>query len=179
MAARLRHQGLGRRFTLGFGGELDLGGLIDQQLEESVPDALLAEKAKQLRQRHPCLERRMRSAEVWGGSISSLLADATVVSLASPFTMHPHRSRVAGGGFKRDARRAHPLNVEVLLDAALDCAVLANDHALDYQEEGLADTLATLEIAGLKHAGAGEDGAAAARPAMLKVMGRNIWSQKR
>ena len=98
MAARLRHQGLGRRFTLGFGGELDLGGLIDQQLEESVPDALLAEKAKQLRQRHPCLERRMRSAEVWGGSISSLLADATVVSLASPFTMHPHRSRVAGGG---------------------------------------------------------------------------------
>ena len=174
MAARLRHQGLGRRFTLGFGGELDLGGLIDQQLEESVPDALLAEKAKQLRQRHPCLERRMRSAEVWGGSISSLLADATVVSLASPFTMHPHRSRVAGGGFKRDARRAHPLNVEVLLDAALDCAVLANDHALDYQEEGLADTLATLEIAGLKHAGAGEDGAAAARPAMLKVMGRNV-----
>ena len=63
MAARKIHQGLGKRFTLGFGGDVTLGGVVDQMLPQSVPDRMNETAARRLRERHPVLERRMRAAQ--------------------------------------------------------------------------------------------------------------------
>lgn len=63
--------------------------------------------------------------------------------------------------------RMHPANSDVLTAAGVDCAVLANNHILDWSRKGLLQTLETLRNAGVKTAGAGEDLATAAEPAIL------------
>jgi poly-gamma-glutamate synthesis protein (capsule biosynthesis protein) len=67
--------------------------------------------------------------------------------------------------------RMSPANVRCLLAANIDCGVLANNHVLDWGGEGLVETLEVLERAGIRHAGAGRDKAAAAAPAALAVPG--------
>jgi poly-gamma-glutamate capsule biosynthesis protein CapA/YwtB (metallophosphatase superfamily) len=63
--------------------------------------------------------------------------------------------------------RADPQAVEVLKAARIDACSLANNHTLDFEEQGLLDTLACLEAAGIQYAGAGRDRKEAARPALL------------
>lgn len=65
--------------------------------------------------------------------------------------------------------RADPSAVSVLQAARIDACSLANNHTLDYEEEGLLDTLRHLESAGIQHAGAGKDERDAARPAILRA----------
>ena len=111
MAVRYIRQGYGQELVLAFGGDVNLGGSVDQCLPHSVPDATAHAAARKLRQRHPLLQKRkMRTAEVWGDCVGDLQAALTLVSLASPFTLHGHRSRAAGGLMKAGTRRSHPLN---------------------------------------------------------------------
>ena len=49
----------------------------------------------------------------------------------------------------------------------MDFAALANNHAADYEMAGLLDTVRVLDEAGIAHAGAGADLAAARAPAFL------------
>ncbi|GAB3470129.1 CapA family protein [Azotobacter salinestris] len=65
--------------------------------------------------------------------------------------------------------RMNPANLPVLAAAGLDCCVLANNHVLDWGEEGLLDTLHNLDAAGLHHAGAGTDRQHAEAPAILPL----------
>jgi poly-gamma-glutamate synthesis protein (capsule biosynthesis protein) len=65
--------------------------------------------------------------------------------------------------------RMHPGNVGCLAAAGIDCCALANNHVLDWGYEGLAETLATLDEAGIRHAGAGANLAEAESPAILPV----------
>lgn len=53
--------------------------------------------------------------------------------------------------------RAPPVAVELLADLGVDCVNLANNHALDYGFEALADTRALLEGVGVRAVGAGGD----------------------
>jgi poly-gamma-glutamate synthesis protein (capsule biosynthesis protein) len=53
--------------------------------------------------------------------------------------------------------RMNPRNIGSLTAAGIDCCALANNHVLDWGYEGLAETLATLDRAGIKHAGAGRN----------------------
>ena len=55
MAARYRKQGVGKKATLGFGGDVSLGGLIDQSLPNSLPDPKAISDARKARKRHPLL----------------------------------------------------------------------------------------------------------------------------
>ena len=48
-------------------------------------------------------------------------------------------------------------------------SLLANNHILDYEKQGLLDTLQTLDAAGISHAGAGTTAKEAAAPALLDV----------
>jgi len=65
--------------------------------------------------------------------------------------------------------RADPtLAVGALSAASIDACSLANNHSLDFEEEGLRETLSSLDCAGIAHAGAGADLAAARRPALLR-----------
>jgi poly-gamma-glutamate synthesis protein (capsule biosynthesis protein) len=60
--------------------------------------------------------------------------------------------------------RMHPSNVDVLSAAAIDACGLANNHVLDWGEDGLVETLEILDAAGIGHAGAGRTAAEALRP---------------
>lgn len=67
--------------------------------------------------------------------------------------------------------RMNPANVECLVRAQVDCCVLANNHVIDWGYDGLTDTLLTLRRVGIATAGAGEDAAEAAAPAILPLPG--------
>ena len=171
MAARRRHRGLGKSFTIGFGGDIDLGGVVDQCLEQCLKDRASEEAARRLRLQHPLLERGMRTTEVWGNCVGALQADLSIASLLSPFTFHPHRSKSAT---PRAIRASHPLNAEVLQDANLDVAVLGNQHSMCYQQKGLQDTRTALQAVEVHCCGAGPSLASSLRPALVKVLGRQV-----
>lgn len=70
--------------------------------------------------------------------------------------------------------RAPPAAVEVLSDLGVGCVTLANNHALDYGEIALGDTLRHLDAAGIAHAGAGATPDAARAPAVVDVGGTRV-----
>jgi poly-gamma-glutamate capsule biosynthesis protein CapA/YwtB (metallophosphatase superfamily) len=65
--------------------------------------------------------------------------------------------------------RMHPDNIGCLTAAGIDCCVLANNHVLDWQHQGLIETLTTLRGARIAIAGADADLEAAQAPAALPL----------
>ncbi|HKB53831.1 MAG TPA: CapA family protein, partial [Ramlibacter sp.] len=65
--------------------------------------------------------------------------------------------------------RMHPANIACLTGAGIDCAVLANNHVLDWGREGLDETLSVLRDAQVRWAGAGQHASEAAAPATLDL----------
>ena len=65
--------------------------------------------------------------------------------------------------------RTPPSAIETLRTARIDACSLANNHTLDFEEQGLLDTLEHLDAAGIRHAGAGRNREEAADPAILIV----------
>jgi poly-gamma-glutamate capsule biosynthesis protein CapA/YwtB (metallophosphatase superfamily) len=70
--------------------------------------------------------------------------------------------------FKPFFFRAPPVAVEALNLLGVDCVTLANNHALDYREEALLDTLEHLRAAGIAWVGAGADLEHARAPVVLE-----------
>jgi poly-gamma-glutamate capsule biosynthesis protein CapA/YwtB (metallophosphatase superfamily) len=70
--------------------------------------------------------------------------------------------------------RAPPQAVELLTLLGVDGVTLANNHALDYGPEALADTLDRLAGAGIAVVGAGLDRRQARRPAVLRAAGLGV-----
>ncbi|HLV58940.1 MAG TPA: CapA family protein [Natronosporangium sp.] len=70
--------------------------------------------------------------------------------------------------------RAPPAAFEAVRAAGVDLVSLANNHALDYGRDGLADTLAAAADAGVAVVGAGENATAAYRPWIVEVRGVRI-----
>jgi poly-gamma-glutamate capsule biosynthesis protein CapA/YwtB (metallophosphatase superfamily) len=70
--------------------------------------------------------------------------------------------------------RAPPRAVELLVLLGTDCVTLANNHALDYGFDALADTLDHLATAGIAAVGAGADLERARRPAVLAAGGLRV-----
>jgi len=103
-------------------------------------------------------------AYVWGDALAELARrapDARIVNL---------EAAVTAGGYpapKGINYRMNPSNLPVLAAARLDCCVLANNHVLDWACEGLIETLAVLQGAGFRTAGAGRSLAEASSPAVL------------
>ncbi|MGC0316699.1 CapA family protein [Kitasatospora acidiphila] len=67
--------------------------------------------------------------------------------------------------------RAPPAAATVLAELGVDCVTLANNHALDYGFDALADTRTLLEHAGVRVVGAGRDVRAAREFAVLEAGG--------
>jgi poly-gamma-glutamate synthesis protein (capsule biosynthesis protein) len=67
--------------------------------------------------------------------------------------------------------RAPPAATEVLRHLGVDCVTLANNHALDFGQEALLDTLDHLAAAGIVCVGAGPDVERARAPALLEAGG--------
>jgi poly-gamma-glutamate capsule biosynthesis protein CapA/YwtB (metallophosphatase superfamily) len=110
--------------------------------------------------------RAARPEQPWGDTLPLLLsADLRVINLECAITEHKRPwSRTP----KVFHFRADPPAVEVLRAARVDACSLANNHTLDFGEQGLLDTLAHLEAAGIRYAGAGRDPEEAARPVLLE-----------
>lgn len=175
MASRLIKRGLGRELCLGFGGDLSLGGCIDQCLPHSVDDPVAKELADTLRRQHPLLKRGMRVSEVWGDCVGELQSDVTAISLVSPITLRgSRRSRGGSGATKGPPQRMHPQNAEALVGANIDYVALANKAILDFGEVGLHDSWAALDAATIAHSGSGANQNEAIRPALISSQGRTI-----
>lgn len=98
--------------------------------------------------------------------LDELAVDARLVNLETTIT--------ADGEFaegKVVCYRMHPDNLPALTALRPDVCALANNHILDFGYQGLTDTVAALERAGILAAGAGADLAAARRPAAVTVDG--------
>jgi poly-gamma-glutamate synthesis protein (capsule biosynthesis protein) len=87
---------------------------------------------------------------VWGDSLDELRAvDLSIINLETAMTC---ADQPAPKGINY---RCHPANMDCITAAGVDCCVLANNHVLDWGEEGLIETLDSLRGAGLAYAGAG------------------------
>ncbi len=67
--------------------------------------------------------------------------------------------------------RMHPANTPCITAAAIDCCALANNHVLDWGYAGLAETLESLERAGVQASGAGRNLVQAQAPVILATTG--------
>ena len=109
--------------------------------------------------------RSMHPEEPWGDVLPALSsADLRIANLECAVTGHDRPWTRTPKVFHF---RADPRAVEVLRAARIDACSLANNHTLDFEGQGLLDTLRHLEAAGIRYAGAGRDREEAARPAFL------------
>ena len=99
------------------------------------------------------------------GPIAALYRDAdhAVVNLETPVT------DTGTAEPKEWLFKAPPTALEAVTAAGIDLVTLANNHALDYGREGLADTLDHAAAAGLPVVGAGVDRAAALAPHVVAI----------
>lgn len=117
-------------------------------------------------QKNARIPRGVDDAYIWGDALEELARsrpDVRIVNLETAIT------RSDDWQPKGINYRMHPTNAGCLRAAAIDCAVLANNHVLDWGAAGLRETLYTLAAAGIRAAGAGPDCAAAAAPAVLPL----------
>jgi poly-gamma-glutamate capsule biosynthesis protein CapA/YwtB (metallophosphatase superfamily) len=107
---------------------------------------------------------------IWGDTLAELNragVDLRIINLETSITSSAHY-----WPDKQIHYRMHPRNIHCLSAARIDCCCLANNHVLDWGYDGLAETLRTLDAAGIAHAGAGRNAAEAAAPAVLDVPGK-------
>lgn len=107
----------------------------------------------------------MKADEPWGDVLPLLhAADVRIVNLECAITDRRRRWQPTPKVFyfRGDIRA-----LDVLRAARIDGCSLANNHTLDFEVEGLLDTLHHLDSAGIRHAGAGRNREEAERPALL------------
>jgi poly-gamma-glutamate capsule biosynthesis protein CapA/YwtB (metallophosphatase superfamily) len=98
-------------------------------------------------------------------------SDIVIANLETP---------VAAGGTPEPTQdpqvtfRAAPAALQVLKGLGVNVVALGNNHALDYGEEGLIETMANLDAAGIRRVGAGRNYEEANAPLLLDVRGRRM-----
>jgi poly-gamma-glutamate synthesis protein (capsule biosynthesis protein) len=115
------------------------------------------------------IPRAVDPAYIWGDALAELervKPDARIVNLETAVTRSEERAP------KGINYRMSPENAGCLTAARIDCCVLANNHVLDWGRKGLEETLATLQRAGIRFAGAGRNAADTAAPAVLELPGK-------
>lgn len=138
-----------RPLTLAIAGDVMLGRLVNETI---------AEKGY----RYP-----------WGDLLPVLeRCDLFFINLECALTAHTRPWH--DGEYKLFYFRAEPSVVQTLKVGRVSFACVANNHICDFGTEGLQETLALLDAAGIAHAGAGEHLAAARAPARLTAQGSRI-----
>lgn len=106
---------------------------------------------------------RVLYEEIYGSIVTSLKGfDLVVGNLESPLTL---ARRSVKGKF---CLRGDPGWASVMSKSGIRILSLANNHMMDYGDEGLLDTMGCLELAGLYHVGAGRNVEEACRPAQFQ-----------
>jgi poly-gamma-glutamate capsule biosynthesis protein CapA/YwtB (metallophosphatase superfamily) len=122
-------------------------------------------------------DRGVKSLIAKEGGAAPLAAVATRLA-ASDIAVGNLESPLATSGSQEPSKsvtfRGTPKAIEGLQTAGFDFVSLANNHALDYGKTALADTITALDAAGIAHAGAGADRAAAYAPAIVVRKGARV-----
>lgn len=107
---------------------------------------------------------------IWGEALEEFkryAPDFKLINLETSITQsndyNPH---------KEVLYRMNPENAACLTSAQIDCCSLANNHILDWGEDGLKETLATLKTEGIQFAGAGLTEKEAKSPAIVDIPGK-------
>ncbi len=109
---------------------------------------------------------------VWGDVLPVMRgADAVFANLENPITTSEHRCRRL---FKPVCLKSDPATVNLLKAANVAFVNIANNHTLDFGDEGLAETIDLLGGVGIAHAGAGPDLEAAARSVLVQAGGMSV-----
>lgn len=134
--------------------------LYERYVKNALTYVELAEKA------NGPIEKPVSFSYIWGDALSTIgAADVRVINLETTVSK-------TGKPFPKGINyRMHPSNLPCITEAGIDCCVLSNNHAFDWDHAGFIETLVTLRGAGLKTAGAGRDGEDAARPAICDSQG--------
>jgi poly-gamma-glutamate capsule biosynthesis protein CapA/YwtB (metallophosphatase superfamily) len=137
---------------------------IDERWRDADDARLYIDLAER---RHGAIPTTRDERYVWGDVLAMLEDFAPDVRLINLETAVTQRGRPYAD--KLIHYRMNPDNVGVLGAAGIDVCALANNHVLDWDLPGLADTLAALDRAGIRRAGAGRNLAEAAHPALVPV----------
>lgn len=149
---------------------------VDQVMRQPLPPVLYEPWVRDAREyvrlaerangeiRHP-----VTADHPWGDALAEmdrLAPDLRIVNLETAIT-------AAGTPWpsKGIHYRMSPAHVDCLKAAGIDACTLANNHVLDWGEQGLRDTLAALHAEGIASAGAGVDASQAQAPAVLPMPG--------
>lgn len=135
--------------TIALAGDTMLGRGVAQEIDASGPHGLFSDGVREVFQQ----------------------ADLALVNLECCVSGRGRRWDAPGKPFHF---RAPPAAAEALADLGVDCVTLANNHALDYGPDALADTLDILGRAGVRTVGAGEDLERAREPAVLEAGGVRV-----
>lgn len=104
---------------------------------------------------------------VWGDVLPILKqADLVIANLECAITESTQLCRRTPKVFYF---RADPATIAVLQAANIQCVSLANNHSLDFDDQGLLDTLRYLDAASIHHAGAGRNLQEATAPVVIPI----------
>ena len=118
--------------VIGFAGDTMLGRLVDETLSQMDP--------------------KVRYTYPWGNMLQELhKTDLNIVNLETTLTRGEQKVP------KVFNYKATPDKVKALQAGQIDVVSLANNHSRDFADEGLLETIATLDAAGIKHVGAGNN----------------------
>lgn len=120
--------------------------------------------------RSGAIPRNVDPCYVWGDTRDAIRAfdpDATVLNLETALTTSDDFDPLKAVHY-----RAHPANTAILQCVPKPLCTLANNHVLDLGPAGLAESLESLNRAGVPHCGAGRELGAARRPAASEPSAR-------
>jgi poly-gamma-glutamate capsule biosynthesis protein CapA/YwtB (metallophosphatase superfamily) len=154
-------------------GDVMTGRGIDQVLPHPAPPDLYEPLIRDAREYVRLAERAhgpvpsaVDPSYIWGDALADInrfAPLARIVNLETAVTAHGRPWPRKGIHY-----RMNPDNLACLAAARVDVCVLANNHVLDWGEEGFSDTLSSLRHAGFATAGAGRNRIEAAAPAVLR-----------
>jgi poly-gamma-glutamate synthesis protein (capsule biosynthesis protein) len=112
---------------------------------------------------------KVESSYIWGNMLPWLQAtDFNLINFEAALTTHDQEV------LKTFNFKAKPERVESLSLASIGAVNLANNHSLDYSEEGLLETLQALDQVKIRHVGAGKNLEEAKNPTFVNVQGIKI-----
>lgn len=131
-------------------------------------DTMLGGAAQRLLDRHGYDYPLARIRRLWSD------ADLVVANHEAPVTRRGAPAAKQDTGTPRYWYRADPHSVHVLATHGVGVVSLANNHVGDFGDDGVLDTMAALDAAGIAHCGAGSTDTEARRPAVVEVGGLRL-----
>src|SRR5262249_21769991 len=157
-------------------GDVMTGRGIDQVLPHPGDPALYESYVRDAREyarlaelAHGPISRPVGFDYIWGDALVKMDPTRTDVRIINLETAVTESDDFWRG--KPVLYRMHPRNIGCLTAAHISCCALANNHLLDWGEEGLQETLRTLDAAGVAHARARRPPSEAEQAAALDVAG--------